>query len=104
MMLFDEAVHVVQQIWNALNFIDQHPAPRTHGAQFRREQGGIGEKVVISGFVKQVDPGSVFQTLMSPRALAYAARPEKEEALAWDPEDARISGAVNHAVKIPCKM
>jgi len=53
--LFDEAMDLVEQRWNTLDLIQNHPALRRQGCQLTGEQGWISQQVLIQGLVQQIE-------------------------------------------------
>jgi len=54
--LLDEAVHLVQEVGQALNLVDHHGAPGGNGPQLVGEERDTGEVRLVARLIEQVDP------------------------------------------------
>ena len=97
--VLDEAVHLVEEIGQALDLVDDDPVARGNRLELRREERRIDEVVLVPPLVQEVDAKRIRELPPSPRALAGAAHPKEEEALPGRPGQPRVGYIGHHAVK-----
>ena len=88
--ILDMAVHFVQEIGQALDLVDDHPAARGRRLEIHGEEGWIGEVVLVAGLVEQIDVGRIRKLPSRPGALANPADAQEKEALPGWPDQPRI--------------
>ncbi len=74
-------MHLVEEIGEALDFVDHHPAAGFRILQIEGEDGWIGEIILIAGLVEEIDVKGIGELPSRPGALADPAQTEQEEAL-----------------------
>ena len=88
--ILDVPVHFVEEIGQALNLVDHHPAPGRRGLDIGGEEGWISQVVLVAGLVEEIDARRIGKLRSRPGALADPADAEEKEALPGRPDQTRI--------------
>jgi hypothetical protein len=97
-------VDFVEQGWQSLHLVDDHPTSRRHAPQFLAEEAGVAQVALVHGLVEQVDTEGVREGEARPGALADAAHPEQEEGLSRAREESWVPQRGHHVVNYTGKM
>ena len=71
----------VEQMGKALDLVDNHPTAWRRQPEIRREEGRIGEVVLVARFVEEIHARRTGKLAAPPGALADAADAVKKETL-----------------------
>src|SRR4051812_22132432 len=99
----DQSVHFVQENWQLLHLIHNHPALGWQRQHLCPEQAGIALQSEVLARAQQVDPMSLRQLADQPRRLPRPARPKQEESSGRRPQEAGVGGA-SHSVNFTVKL
>ena len=86
----DMAMHLVEEIGEALDFVDHHPTARFRCLQIPGEEGWIDEIVLIARLIEEIDPECIGKLPSRPGTLAYPTQAEQEETLSGLGNQSRV--------------